>query len=52
MPPEFFANSSRTSQVADLTGKTPMISAPPVLSMTQNPQYSTTTTARPITGNF
>ena len=29
-----------------------MTSAPPVLLMTQIPQYSTTTTARPITGNF
>jgi hypothetical protein len=52
MPLDFFANSSRTSQVADLGGKAPMTSAPPVSSMTQNPQYSTTTTARPITGNF
>jgi len=52
MPPEFFANSSRTSQVADLAGKAPMTSAPPVSPMTQNPQYSTTTTARPITENF
>jgi len=52
MPLEFFANISRTSQVADLAAKAPMTSAPPVSPMTQNPQYSTTTTARPIIGNF
>ena len=52
MPPELFANSSRTSQVTDLAGKAPMKSGPPVSPMTQNPQYSTTTTARPIIGNF
>jgi len=52
MPPEFFANSSRTSQVTNLAGKAPMTSAPLVSPMTQVPQYSTTTTARPITGNF
>ena len=52
MPPDFFANNSRTSQVADLAGKAPMTSAPPVSPMTQNPQYSTTTTARPVTENF
>jgi len=52
MPPDFFVNSSGTSQVADVTGKAPMTSAPPVSPMTQNPQYSTTTTARPVTGNF
>jgi len=51
MPPEFMANSSRTSQVADMTGKAPMASAAPVSPMTQNPQYSTTTTARPFTWN-
>jgi len=52
MPLDFFANSCRTSQVADMAGKAPMTSAPPVLPMTQNPQYSTTITARPIIGNF
>jgi len=52
MPSDFFANSSETSQVADVTGKAPMTSAPPVSLMTQNPQYSTTTTMRPVTGNF
>jgi len=51
MPLEFIANSSGTSQVADMTGKAPMESAPPISSMTKNPQYSTTTTARPFTGN-
>ena len=51
MPPDFMANSSRTSQVADVTRKAPMTLAPPVSPMTQNPQYSTTTTARPFTGN-
>jgi len=52
MPPEFFANSSGTSQVTDLVGKMPMPSAPPVSPMAQIPQYSTATTARPTTGNF
>jgi len=52
MPLDFFANSSGTSQVADLAGKAPMTSAPLILPMTQNPQYSTTTIARPVTGNF
>ena len=52
MPLEFFANSSRTCQVTDLAGKTPMPSAPLVSPMTQIPQYSTTTTTRPITKNF
>ena len=51
MPPEFVANSSGTSQAADMTGKAPMASALPVSPMTQNPQYSTTTTVRPFTGN-
>jgi hypothetical protein len=37
MPPDFMANSSGTSQVADVTGKAPMTSAPPVSPMTQNP---------------
>jgi len=51
MPPEFIANNSGTSQVADMSGKAPMALAPLVSPMTQNPQYSTTTTARPFTGN-
>jgi len=52
MPLDFYANSSGTSQVADVTGKAPMASTPPVSLMTLNPQYSTTTTARPLTRNF
>jgi len=51
MPPELMAKSPGTSQVADVTGKAPMASAPPNSPMAQNPQYSTTTTARPFTGN-
>ena len=38
MPPKLMAKGPRTSQVADVTGKTPMASAPPSLPMTQNPQ--------------
>jgi len=49
---DFFANSSGTSQVIDLTGKALMPSVPPVSPMTQIPQYSTMTTARPVSGNF
>jgi len=45
------AKGPRTSQVADMTGKAPMASAPPSSPVTQNPQYSTTITARPFTGN-
>ena len=52
MPLDFLANSSRTSQLVDLIGKAPMTSAPPVSPMTQNPQYSTTTTVRPVTRNI
>ena len=37
MPPDFGANSSGTSQVADVTGKAPMASTPPVTPMTHNP---------------
>jgi len=51
MPPEMMAKTPRTSQVANMTGKAPMASAPPNLSMNQSPQYTTTTTARPYTGN-
>jgi len=51
MPLDFSANISGMSQVADTTGKAPMTSAPQVSLMTQNPQYSTTTTARHFTGN-
>ena len=52
MPPEFFANSSGTSQITDLAGKAPMISAPLVSPMTQVPQYSTTTTRDLLLGIF
>jgi len=52
MPPEFFANSSGTSQATHLARKAPITSVPPVSPMTQIPQYSTTTTARLVTGNF
>jgi len=51
MPPELIAKSPRTSQVADMTRKAPMASTPPNPPMNQNPQYSTTTTARPYTRN-
>jgi len=51
MSPELMAKGPRTSQMADVAGKAPMASAPPVSPMTQNPKYSTTTTARPFTGN-
>jgi len=51
MPPEFMANSSGTSQAANMTGKAPMTSAPPGSPKPQNPQDSTATTARPFTGN-
>jgi len=51
MPPELTAKGPGTSQVTDVTGKAPMASAPPNSLMTQNPQYSTTTTARPCIGN-
>jgi len=51
MPPELMIKSPGTSQVADVTGKAPMASAPPNPPMNQSPQYTTTTTARPYTGN-
>ena len=51
MPPEMMLKTLGTSQVADVTGKAPMASAPPNLPMNQSPQYTTTTTARPYTGN-
>ena len=51
MPPELMARSPGTSQVADVTGKAPMASAPRNTPMNQNPQYSTTATARPFTRN-
>jgi len=51
MPPEIMLETPRTSQVADLKGKAPMASAPPNPPMNRSPQYTTTTTARPYTGN-
>ena len=51
MPPEMMLKTRRTSQVADMTGKAPMASAPPNLPMNQSPQYTTTTTTRPYNGN-
>ena len=51
MPPEFTMKSPGTSQAADMRGKAPMASAPPNMPMNQSPQYTTTTTARPYTGN-
>jgi len=40
-----------TSHVADMTGKAHMALAPPNLPRNQSPHYTTTTTARPYTGN-
>ena len=37
MPPELMVKSPRTSQVADVTGKAPMASAPPNSPMNHNP---------------
>ena len=51
MPPEMVLKTPGTSQTADMRGKAPMASAPPNMSMNQSPQYTTTTTARPYTGN-
>ena len=51
MPPEMMLKTPGTSQVADMTGKAPMALAHPHLPMNQSPQYTTTTTARPYTGN-
>jgi len=51
MPPEMMLKIPGTSQTADMRGKDPMASAPPNLPMNQSPQYTTTTTARPYTGN-
>jgi len=50
MPPEYL-KAPGTSQTTDLRGKAPMASAPPTMPMNQSPQYTTTTTARPYTGN-
>jgi len=51
MPPEYLLKTPGTSQAADMRGKAPMASAPPNMPMNQSPQYTTTTTARPYTGN-
>jgi len=51
MPPELTLKTPSTSQTADVRGKTPIASVPPNMSMNQSPQYTTTTTARPYTGN-
>jgi len=51
MPPEMMLKTPRTSQTADTRGKAHMTSAPLNLTMYQSPQYTTTTTARPYTGN-
>jgi len=51
MPPEYSLRAPGTSQAADMRGKAPMASAPPNMPMNQSPQYTTTTTTRPYTGN-
>jgi len=51
MPPQMMLKTPGTSQMVDMRGKAPMASAPPNLPMNQSPQYTTTTTARPFTGN-
>ena len=51
MPPELTLKTPGISQTADVRGKAPMASAPPNMPMNQSPQYTTTTTARPYTGD-
>jgi len=51
MPPEYLLKTPDTSQAADMRGKAPMASAPLNMPMNQIPQYTTTTTTRPYTGN-
>jgi len=51
MPPMMMVKTPGTFQVADVTGKAPIASAPPNPPMNQCPQYTMTTTARPYTGN-
>ena len=51
MSPEMMLKTPGTSQMADTRGKAPMASAPLNLPMNQSSQYTTTTTARPYTGN-
>jgi len=51
MPLELTLKTPSVSQTADVRGKAPMASAPPNMSMNQSPQYTTTTTTWPYTGN-
>ena len=51
MPPEVMLKTLGTSQVADMTRKAPVTSAPPNLPMNQSPQFTMTTIARPYTRN-
>ena len=51
MPLELTLKTPGTSQTTDVRGKAPMASTPPNMPMNQSPQYTTTTTARPYTGN-
>ena len=51
MPPVLMLKTPGISQTADVRGKAPMASAPPNMPMNQSPQYTTTTTTRPCTGN-
>jgi len=51
MPHEMMLKTPGTSQTADMRGKAPLASAPPNMPMNQSPQYTTTTTTRPYTGN-
>ena len=50
MPPEYWKTPG-TSKAAEVRGKAPMASAPISMPINQSPQYTTTTTARPYTGN-
>ena len=49
---EFSAIISGLSQVSDIAGKPPLPLAPPVLLITQVPQYATSTTMRPLPWSF
>jgi len=51
MPPKYSLRAPGTSQAADMRGKAPVASAPPNMPMNQSPQHTTTTAARPYTGN-
>ena len=52
MPLEFLEKYFAFSQALEIAGKAPVPSTPPVSPMTQMPQYATTTTVRPVIGNF